>query len=335
MPPQRKLPYTCLVYIPVKDPGLIQTLGFYRLDVAALTEVFDSVVVETKLWPAIRSNADIAYVWWWTRSLPFLVAWKARRKRCATTGATDFRMPGVSRSWRIARVMTTAVSGWLSDANIAISVFEARDLAAVRARKRTIIPPAIEFHALRPGLLTEQPSGAIIAQMNPGSIHRKGVALTLEAMPRILRDFPNFHLHLIGPSDGPGDELLRELTREIPKSNLTIHGLLSERQKLEILGTSWVYFQPSSYEGFGLALAEAIACGAYPLSTGETATAELLTGICEPVAHDSDSVAEECVRILESPLEHSDQARERRATSMDRFSVERKSDRLRQVFKSL
>ena len=332
---QTKLPHTCLVYIPVKDPGLIETLGFYRLDVAALSDVFDSVVVETKLWRALRSNADVAYVWWWTRSLPFLIGWKLKRRPCVTTGATDFRLPGVSRTWRAARIVTTAFGGWLSDANIAISAFEARDLALVRARNRIIIAPAVQNEELLPDRTSQKPSGAIVAQMNPGSIQRKGVELTLRALPHILATLPEFHLHLIGPISASGQNVLSALTYGIPEDRFTLHGLLSEPEKLSILKSAWVYFQPSSYEGFGLALAEAIACGAYPISTGNTATVELLEGICQPVHPEATAVAFEAIRAIQSSTLHRSDVRAARSALMNRFSLESKKSRLRAVFSEI
>lgn len=91
-------------------------------------------------------------------------------------------------------------------------------------------------------------------------IPRKGVALIVSALPPLLRDFPDWRLTLVGVGDGfragehfPADILPR--IEVVPFAERGT-GLRALYQSFSIV------VLPSVYESFGLAGAEAMACGA-------------------------------------------------------------------------
>lgn len=91
-------------------------------------------------------------------------------------------------------------------------------------------------------------------------IPRKGTGLLRQALPDVLRDFPEGRLTLVGTGSGfradewfPADVLAR--IDAVPFAG-------RETELKDLYGTMAVALLPSVYESFGLAGAEAMACGA-------------------------------------------------------------------------
>jgi glycosyltransferase involved in cell wall biosynthesis len=91
-------------------------------------------------------------------------------------------------------------------------------------------------------------------------IPRKGVALIASALPPLLRDFPEWRLTLVGVGEGfrAGDHFPADVLPRIEVVPFAERGT-----RLRALYQSFAaVLQPSVYESFGLAGAEAMACGA-------------------------------------------------------------------------
>jgi len=88
----------------------------------------------------------------------------------------------------------------------------------------------------------------------------KRVSWLLESMPELRRAVPGVRLHIVGD----GDQLKR-LRRTALRLNLdgsvVFHGWLADRQRWQVVGSSWVNVQPSLKEGWGLTVLEAGQCG--------------------------------------------------------------------------
>jgi glycosyltransferase involved in cell wall biosynthesis len=71
-------------------------------------------------------------------------------------------------------------------------------------------------------------------------------------------------LHIVG--DGPKHEEVRLKIEELDLfQNVSMHGYLPEREKIELLSSSAVYVSNSIFEGFGIPLVEAMATGTVPV----------------------------------------------------------------------
>lgn len=128
---------------------------------------------------------------------------------------------------------------------------------------------------------------------------RKGVPLLLAALPLIAKKEPEVELWLSGPGDaerflqqaGPAD---RERTRLL--------GLGEADRQHERYGRAWVTCLPSTFDSFGMALVESLACGTPIVTTTHSAPPELvdegLTGeTCEP--NDPAGLAQALLRAFE------------------------------------
>jgi glycosyltransferase involved in cell wall biosynthesis len=94
------------------------------------------------------------------------------------------------------------------------------------------------------------------------NVERKGIPEILRALVMVRKRFPEVRLYLAG-QEGDGKGYLLDLIAEYDlKENVVWLGPLSREKKIEYMRECEIYLQPSHYEGFGLAIAEAMGSGA-------------------------------------------------------------------------
>jgi len=94
----------------------------------------------------------------------------------------------------------------------------------------------------------------------------KGLRFLINALPRVLKDFPETHLTVIGKS--PNESKIRKLIDDLNlNERISFKSNLSEEEIVDIYHTSQIAVIPSLYEGFGFGAGEAMACGTPLIST--------------------------------------------------------------------
>jgi glycosyltransferase involved in cell wall biosynthesis len=92
----------------------------------------------------------------------------------------------------------------------------------------------------------------------------KRVSSLIESISMVRNKVPDVKLHIIG--DGPKHAEVRRKIEELDLfRNVSMHGYLPERGKIELLSGSAVYVSSSVFEGFGIPLVEAMATGTVPV----------------------------------------------------------------------
>jgi glycosyltransferase involved in cell wall biosynthesis len=96
-----------------------------------------------------------------------------------------------------------------------------------------------------------------------GRIHtKKGCDLLIEAFSQVLAQDPDWHLVIAGPDQIGWQSTLTELAREKGVERLiTWPGMISGDVKYGAIKAAEVFVLPSHQENFGIAVAEALACG--------------------------------------------------------------------------
>lgn len=154
-----------------------------------------------------------------------------------------------------------------------------------------------------------------------GTIHpRKNLGRLAAAVASARRDYPDLALVLAGRRGWMADVVLDEVRRALPAGNLKVLDYVPAQDLPALYGAAGVSAMVSSYEGFGLPVLEAMACGANVLVSDTPALVEVAGGAAEIVtAHDIASIAAGLRRILGRQVD-------RRATGLDqaaRFTWER------------
>lgn len=247
---------TVLFFAPVKHRRLVSLLGFYQADIQALRALGCEVLIAHTLPEAARlfRRCDLLYAWWWHKSLLPVFVFRLMRRKVIVTGATNTRSSLVSRPRT--RTILTSLTARLADANVAISEYEAEDLLSLGAQRVRMLYPGVRVEEVS-AEKSPNPSGVMVAQLNGPSIERKGVDIAVAATRLVRKVHGDFELHLIGPITPDGAAWLAEQALD----GVYVHGELPGVERDTLVSRSWVYVQPSRYEGFGLAMAEAMALG--------------------------------------------------------------------------
>lgn len=109
---------------------------------------------------------------------------------------------------------------------------------------------------------------------------KKGHAILLKAWPHVVAKHPNAHLALVG--DGPLRDTLKQSADSLPVRE-TIHFLGNRSDVPSILASADVFVLPSLWEGFGIAVVEAMAAGV-------PVVASRVDGVCEVLRIHQDGV---------------------------------------------
>lgn len=314
-------------YARVADVALIDLLEFYREDVEILRELGHVVNIHNEARSAVSAPADLLYAWWWPTALPVLAAARLRGIPSICTGAVDANNPLISPAKRRLKFSLTTVATKLVSANLAISDYERESLSKWGAKVETV-HLSVDLTSFQARPKTNHPTATMIAQINDLSIRRKGVDSAVAAARIVRERVPDFELVLIGPSDAGGTTWLTQHVS--PDSGVRYVGRVDRLTKARLLGESWLYLQPSVYEGFGLAVAEAMASGCYPIVTRAGSLPEVV-GDCGSYVPAGDARAL-AASILES-LRTDDLAERQRAGAehASRFSRSARSERLHAV----
>ena len=247
---------------------LLASVEFYKQDIQALEDLGHEVVACTG-YREIPRRFDAMYVWWWSYALwPVLLA-RLLGKPSVVTGVMNFRFPPdfagtdyLRRPWY--QRLPIRLAAGAATVNVFISRFE-RDPCAEHFKLKDARFCHLALHddyLQGPG--PERELAILnIAWSGKHNLVRKGVPELLDAV-KILRDggHPEVRLYLAGHR-GDGYAGLEARVAELGLSdNVRLLGELSRADKLVWLRRCEVYAQPSHFEGFGLAMAEAMGSGA-------------------------------------------------------------------------
>ena len=114
--------------------------------------------------------------------------------------------------------------------------------------------------------------------LNVGGIdRRKNMNLLFAAFTKLLDKKPDFHLIMTGAIEE--DPLFLEFSRDLEKRSLGSRvralGYVSAMELAALYTRAEVFFYPSLYEGFGLPVLEAMACGAPVITTDRSSLPEV------------------------------------------------------------
>ncbi|MPY86458.1 MAG: glycosyltransferase [Luteitalea sp.] len=255
---------------------IVRRTEFYRQDFELLQELGHDVrLVKSPL--GLRASDDVAFVWWWN----YLSAWgpaaKMLRLPIVVTGVYNLGAQHVSR-WK--RAVKSFGARW-ADVNIFVSELERNRVSAAIGSVRhpmfaplvvdtAVYLPAPESGVRRPGEILN------ISWQRRTNMQRKMLPELVRAFAFVQRTVPEARLTLAGPpEDGQAD--LRALASELGVADaVRFPGEIDRTTKVRLMQQCAVYVQVSRFEGFGLAVAEALACGATVLVADRGAVREVV-----------------------------------------------------------
>jgi glycosyltransferase involved in cell wall biosynthesis len=183
---------------------------------------------------------------------------------------------------------------------------------------------------LPPGLGV--PSGAPVVSIVGALRGRKGHAVALRAWPAVLRAFPDAHLLIVG--DGPENESLRSLARELDIDHRVVFAG-TRTDVASLIRASSLLLLPSQHEALPTTLIEAAACGRAVIATDVDGVPEVVidgeTGLLVPV-DDADALAGALLVLLGDEDRRRAMGVRARRYAEERFDVHRWAERLGDVY---
>lgn len=245
----------------------LETFEYYKQDTDALLALGHEVVICTR-YREIPAKFDLMFVWWWTFALYPVLLSRLRGKPVIVTGTYNFRFPpnfeGVD--YFVRPFWQQALIRWatrLATLNLFVNTGELRGCSAYFGLRNGRYMPHVIADDYLAGPGPERSMALFnLAWSGKKNLIRKGIPELLQALALVKQDFPDIMLRMAG-HEGDGAAFLKETIERLGiKDNVEFLGPVSRDDKIAILRQTEIYVQPSHYEGFGLAMAEAMGCGA-------------------------------------------------------------------------
>ena len=185
------------------------------------------------------------------------------------------------------------------------------------------VPPVID--APRPWIL-------FVGQLT----RRKGYDVALAALPDIVKRHPQASLLMVSGINLADRQGVERMSTDLGVAgHVRFLGRLEDAALVNLFRTCDVYVTPTRYEGFGLTLLEAMACGAPVVSTDVPAVNEIVRDgenglLSRP--EDPVSLARATLRILEEPVLRERLRAGGRRTSVEEFDADTLTRRLESVY---
>jgi glycosyltransferase involved in cell wall biosynthesis len=276
----------------VRSRAELETVEFYAQDIRALEEL--GYEVHKAIRPSELRSADLYFVWWWTWAfLPTAFAALLRRP-VIVTGVFDFWLyPKRSRPHRLLHRYALRSA----DANVFISRLEYEEVPEhLPVHNAQYIPLAIDTEIYRLGRTPRDEMVLTTAKMAHGNGVRKCIEEIIRSAPLVRKERPNVQFVLAGEPDQTYLDLVRALGAE---EYVKFPGLVDHDTKVALMQRCQIYLQPTRFEGFGLAIAEAMACGAPVVTSAVGAVPEVVGDAAVFVDGESSSkIAAGVVRLL-------------------------------------
>jgi glycosyltransferase involved in cell wall biosynthesis len=245
----------------------IQNFEYYKQDIDALKALGHDVVVCNR-YREIPFTFDAIFIWWWTFALVPVVVARLKNRPSFVTGTYNFKFPAeyvtgdyFSRPpWQ--RLLIRLATQWCTR-NLFVDKRELDTCSSYfKLNNGRSFPHVLDIDYLQGPATDRQMVLFNLAWSGKNNLIRKGIPEVLEAVAMLKEQGIAVTLKLAG-LEGDGAQFLRDL--------IVAHGIqdevewlgpVSRARKIELLRSCEIYVQPSRYEGFGLAMAEAMGSGA-------------------------------------------------------------------------
>ncbi|WP_278625347.1 glycosyltransferase family 4 protein [Parabacteroides gordonii] len=254
----------------IKDRKLLDTVEFYKQDIDILRTIDPDLTIATN-YSEIDWKADVIFIWWWTYALyPTLIA-KMKGKKTYITGTYNYKCPEADRDYfrrpywqRILLKLATK----LTDKNIFVSKLEYEQIEKDWKLKNIVYSPhSIDTEKYSPSPCRTNDFLFTICWMEKENIKRKCIIETIDAIRLVTNKHPEIKLYIAGHKGDASEYIKDYIIKQNLHNNIFLIGEISPEEKIKYLRNCKIYLQPSRYEGFGLAIAEALSCGAPVITT--------------------------------------------------------------------
>ncbi|HEY2806496.1 MAG TPA: glycosyltransferase family 4 protein [Gemmatimonadales bacterium] len=252
--------------------------------------------------PTELVRADLYFCWWWTWAFVPLTLAHLLGRPSLVTGVFDEWM--FDERPLIQRILLRFALRF-ADRNIFISELERRIVPERFAVNNPGYSPCIVDTArYRPAPLVQREGFLLtVAWLAAENASRKGILELIRALPLILARHPNVRWVHCGEHGTGAQAVHAEIEACGVGHAVEFRGVVTADEKIALMQSCGAYVQPSRFEGFGLAVLEAMACGA-PVATSRGGALPEVVGDAGMLFDDlaPETIASAVSRLLADPI---------------------------------
>lgn len=249
------------------EKSMLETVEFYKQDIDVLRALGHQVIICTK-YSEIPFDFDAMFIWWWTYALWPVLLSRTLKKPSIITGTFNFRFPEGFKGkdyfrrpcWQRILIRNATCMCTL---NLFVNQFELESCSKYFSVKNAFYFPHTIHNDYLQGPARQREKALLnITWSGKENLIRKGLPELLNAVRLLKNDEVEIKLVLAGHKGDGVDYLYKLIDQLGVNDNVHYLGQITRQDKIDLLRTCEIYVQPSHYEGFGLAMAEAMGCGA-------------------------------------------------------------------------
>jgi glycosyltransferase involved in cell wall biosynthesis len=314
------------------DRERLSTTEFYRQDIEILRSLGHDVAIATRL-REVSADTDLVFLWWWNWLWLVGPVLKLRNLPICVTGSLE---PDIyeKKPWYYRFLVRHGLR--FADRSVFVSRYMIERLNSMMRIEDPLYCPHIVMDEYRPvdqHNNRELPHVVFnVAWKTTANMRRKMQPELIEAFATVRSQMPESRLVLAGePMDGQL-ELERRAEELGLHDSIEFLGKIDKQTKLHYMQNCGAYYQCSRHEGFGLAIAEAMACGAPVVVNSRTAIPEVV-GDCGYYVRDESprSIATQLLEVLRDQ----EAARKMGIRAAARIDANFRRERRRAFFKKL
>ncbi len=264
-------------YARVKDKSLFNLVGFYAQDIKIFESLGYEVILVNSLKELLFCKADLYYAWWFGYGIFPLIVSKLKGKAFIVSGAVHTQDCGHLKEWPfIKRVLMTFTMKNASK-TLFISNVDFNRLSDLKLNNNELVYCSIDIDETLeiPKFENRENIVLTITHLTKENIKRKMLLESIEAFSLIAKDIKDYKYYICG-TVGSGLEDVKEKINQLNMNEqIIIKGKISDEEKKVLLLKSKIYLQPSTCEGFGLAIIEAASLGVPVVTNSEPCIKEI------------------------------------------------------------
>jgi glycosyltransferase involved in cell wall biosynthesis len=291
-------------------------------------------LINPDLWRAVARN-DLVFGWFGSdcAAVPLVARALGRPSIIVAGGGDVVSVPsigyGMSARSRLDRL--AILLGYRAATRLLLFSESSRDAAlrlpGLKPWRLTALHLAVDTERFRP-LGPKAPEALTVGIVTTSNLSRKGLSRFVEMAALV----PQLRFVLCGKPDEPA--AVAQLTHGAPP-NFEYKGFLDDDSLLSAYQRAAFYAQMSVHEGFGVSMAEAMACECIPLVSREGAIPEVVGDAGIYVPHDDAAAAAKALmRVLRDPAS-GEIARRARRRIVERFSPSKRREGLREAIEDI
>jgi glycosyltransferase involved in cell wall biosynthesis len=261
------------------DDKVFELFDYYSNDVKIFKELGHEVIFSYNS-KTIPVNCDLYFIWWWSSGIIPLIKANILGKKTITIGNIHYSDPSPQGYFQRPFYIRMFIRFCLrhSDVQLATANIELEDIKKLNAKNPVMIYHAIDMNKYRfNDINNREKIICTLTQLTKENIKRKKVYEIIDAFVYVIKEFPDYKLCIAGRTEDDGYPALSEYIRKLGISgNVIFPGRVSENEKVKLYQQCMVYVQPTSYEGFGMAIAENMACGTPVVTSPNGAVPEVV-----------------------------------------------------------